>query len=251
VPVDAHHAYGGVARFRVPGGDEVLEIPSPVNPFGRGYCVQNSPEGVDGVPLPQVEDPAALLTPETFVCDLARPEEAPTPAGLGVYGRSWYPRMAWAGVMPHEREHVRSLLREQAAKLDPVKDADAAAMLREYDPPVLAPEFFQCAFPGMAVPLLAGDEAVTLRNLTPSGTLAFNLPGRAPRIRLDRGAGLQDVPSALDTLIFLADPPRLVLVWRARVPLVDGAEGERFSTMPIQVEDVDLATARRAGGEGA
>lgn len=251
VPVDAAHAYGGVARYRLPGGEDVLDIPSPVNPFGRGYCVQNSPEGVDGLALPQVEDPGRLLTPESLVRDLTRPDEVPYPAGLGVFGRSWYPRMAWAGVMPHDRDRVRDQLRDQAKKLDPAKDAETIAMLNEYDPPILAREFFQCAYPGMAAPLLAGDESVTLRNLSPEGGLSFNLPGRAPVIRIDRGGGFRGVPSVLDTLVFQVDARRLVLAWRARVPLEGDPGLEAFPLMPVEIEDADVATARRVSSDPA
>jgi hypothetical protein len=247
VPVTPFLAYGGVARFRVPGTEDVLDLPCPANPFGRGYCVQNSPEGLEGLALPQIEDPENLLTPETLVRDLATPESVPWPAVLTPFGRAWYPRSSYAGVPPHDVPRVRDLVRAQADGLDPEKDADAIAMLREYEPPVLAPEFHQCAAPGLAVPLLAGDESVTLRNLSPDGTLSFNLPGRAPLVRVGTGDDARTVPMDLDTVAFDAETGRLELTFRGRLPLPTPEAVDAFPGAPVALEDVDLARARREG----
>lgn len=246
VPVTPANAYGGSARFRLPGAEDVLDIPCSANPFGKGYCVQNSPEGVDGVSLPQIEDPSALLTPGTLVRELGAPEAVPALGTLGVYGRAWYPRSAYSGVPPHEVDRVRAQVRAQADALDPLADADAIEMLRDFQPPVLAAPFFQCASPGLALPYLSGDEAITLRNLTPSGLLSFNLPGRVPLVHLDLGDGLRAVAMILDTVVFDAETGRLELTFRGRVPLGAPDAVEPFLAGPIEVRDVDLVEARRA-----
>lgn len=245
VPVLPSLAYGGVARFRVPGTEDVLEVPCPANPFGRGYCVQNSPEGLEGLALPQLEDPDHLLTPETLVRDLSAPESLPWPAVLTPYGRSWYPRSSYAGVPAYDAPRVRDQVRSQADALDPEQDADAIAMLREYEPPILAPEFHQCAAPGLALPLLAGDESVTLRNLSPEGALSFNLPGRAPRVRVGEGDDARRVPMVLDTVCFDVETGRLELTFRGRLALSGPEAADAFPGGPATVEDVDLATALR------
>lgn len=245
VPLDFTRAYGGVARYRVPEGDEVIEIPCPSNPLGRGYCVQNSPEGLDGLELPQVENPDALLTPENLIRSIGSPEDLPVPAGFGVYGPAWYPRVAYAGIMPHDMEEARARMREQASQLDPETDAATIAMLEDYDPPGMAPEFFQSAAPGMTFPYLDGDESVTLTNLTPSGLIAFNLPGRRPLVRLDREEGPLSLAADLDTVVFLVDEMRLVLTFRARCALTGPGETEEFPSRTMEIEDLDTKEYRR------
>lgn len=240
------NSYGGVARYRIPGSEDVLEIPCPCNPFGKGYCVQNSPEALDGLDLPQIEDPAALLAPETLVREIGAPENLPLPAGLGFFGSGWYPRVAYAGVMPHEVERVRAQVREQAAALDPEKDAAAIEMLRDFDPPVLAPEFFQGAAPGMTVPYPRGDESVVLKNLSPSGHLAFNLPGLRPLVTLDLGRGQEVVPMALDTVLIVSDEARLVLTFRGRVSLGSPELAESLPTAPLELHETSVGDYERA-----
>lgn len=240
------NSYGGVARYRLPDSEDVLEIPCPCNPFGRGYCVQNSPEGLDGLDLPQIEDPAALLTPETLVREIGAPENLPLPAGFGFYGSGWYPRVAYAGVMPHEVDRVKAQVREQAAALDPEKDAAAIEMLRDFDPPVLAPEFFQGAAPGLAVPFPRGDESVALKNLSPSGHLAFNLPGRRPLVTLDVGRGPEIVPLVLDTVVILPEEMRLLLTFRGRVSLGGPELAESLPTAPMELHETSAGDYERA-----
>lgn len=251
VPMSFTNAYGGVARYRLPDSEEILDIPCPSNPFGKGYCVQNSPEGLDGLELPQIEDPSALLTPDNVVREIGAPENLPLPAGFGFYGSGWYPRVAYAGVMPHEVERVKAQVREQAATLDPEKDAAAIAMLRDFEPPVLAPEFFQGAAPSMAFPYPRGDESVVLKNLTPSGHLAFNLPGRRPLCTLDLGAGPKMVPMVLDTIIILAEEMRLVMTFRGRVPLAGPDVVENLPTAPLALRETSIGDYERAVADRA
>lgn len=245
VPMDFTHAYGGIARYRMPDSDDVLDIPCPSNPFGHGYCVQNSPEGLDGLELPQVEDPDALLTPESMVRDMGSPESLPVPAGLGVFGSSWYPRVAWAGIMPYEMERAREQIREQADALDPKEDAETIAMLQDFEPPVMAPEFFQSAAPGMTFPHLSGDEPVSLKNLTPEGTLAFNLPGLRPLVTVEREEGPLVLDAVLDTVVFSVEAMRLVMTCRARCPLSSGDDPEAFARFPVEVEELTVNDYRR------
>lgn len=240
VPMSYRYAYGGVARYRLPNSDEVIEIPCPTNPFGKGYCVQNSPEGVDGLELPQIEDPSALLTPETLVREIGSPEKVPWPAGFGFYGRGWYPRVAFAGVMPYEMEKVKAQVREQAKALAPDKDQVTIEMLENFEPPIMDVRFYQGAAPGMTIHYPRGDESVAIRNMTPSGYVAFNLPGRRPLVRLDVGKGLEPVPMVLDTVVILPDEMRLMLTFRGRIALGGPDMAESFAAAPLELMDLSV-----------
>ncbi len=230
VPMDWRQAYGGVALLEVPDTDEPLEVRSSGNPFGMGFCVQHRAMGIDGLALPQIEDPENLLTPAALVQDASRPETHPIPAGLGFFGRNWYPRVAFAGVLPQDVERTQEQARQQAAELDPQKDAETVALLNGLDPPVMDSRFFQAAAPGMQMPMLYGGEPVALRNLTPSGYLSFNLPDRMPVVVV----GGIVVATDLDTVIFDVTTGRLVLTHRGRVAVTDDAGVEAFLSAPAE-----------------
>src|SRR5262249_19059315 len=53
-------AYGGVDIY----SDPVMALPYGRNPLGRGFVVMNKKESVDGLLLPNIEDPQDRLTPE-------------------------------------------------------------------------------------------------------------------------------------------------------------------------------------------
>lgn len=245
VPISYYYSYGGVAKFKVANSEDIIEIPCPSNPFGKGYCVQNSPEGLEGLELPLIEHPDALLTPENIVQELGAIEKTPITAGFGTFGRGWYPRVAYLGVMPYDVEHVKASVRESAKGLDPEKDATTIAMLSEFEPTVMSPEYFQCSAPGMAFPYLSGDESIFLRNMTPDGVFSFNLPGRVPLIHANLGQGSQLCPAVLDTVILLMEEMKVILTFRAVVPLANQEQIDMFPSLPIEVEDVDLVKYRQ------
>jgi hypothetical protein len=66
-------AYGGWDRKSVPD----LPFAYPRNPLGTGMALTNSPEVIEGLPLPNLEDPQDPLTPERLV--LEEPSRSPWP----------------------------------------------------------------------------------------------------------------------------------------------------------------------------
>lgn len=238
VKLSFRNAYGGVAKYKPRGGDEVIEIPCPCNPFGKGYCVQNSPEAIDGLELPQIEDPERLLTPENLVQEIGVFETLPLPAGFGFYGGSWYPRIAYAGVMPFEVERMKVQVRQYAASLDAEKDKDVVTMLETFDPPVMRYEYYQACAPGMSVEYPKGNETVVLENIGEQGYLAFDLPGLRPLLEVDAGRGKEVVPLELDTLCVNADDMKVYMVFRGRVFLMSDDDVEAFLKDVPKVEDL-------------
>ena len=91
------HAYGGWDDKSFP------EIPFfyPRNYMGTGIALRNIKEVVQGMVLPNLEDPKDLLTPERII--LGQPERWPSqplPQGFGWFQRTWYPRCAFVGAYP-------------------------------------------------------------------------------------------------------------------------------------------------------
>jgi len=204
-------AYGGVDVR----SDPQVPYPYPRNHLGKGFAVRNEKGAVDGLELPNIEDPADLLTPARVCCHaIDRWQGQPQPQGFGWYLKYWQPRAALAGVLPADRK-IEQELRKEYAKLLPEA---ALAVYEKTKLPDMDFRFFSGASPGLSVPFLNGDEAVTLTNLSPEGVQTFRLPGERPRITLDIGKGPQDPGTVLHTVQIRADDGEVDLVWRAAVP---------------------------------
>ena len=81
-----------------------MPCPDPRNPLGRGFAVARRADVLDGLELPNIEDPADLLTPERLCAgEYANWPNQPKPAGLGWAPKTSLPRAALAGVLPADR----------------------------------------------------------------------------------------------------------------------------------------------------
>jgi hypothetical protein len=177
------------------GSDTTPQGPAmhPRNPVGRGFRASNGSRPVSGQALPNLEDPAAMLT---------SPSDAPPPAGFAPVASSWLPRRAYAGTYDEKW---------QAAKAPYLPD--------DFDL-----RFFQIAPPGLTTPgFLQGGERVEVRGMTPTGLMAFALPALIPDVAFQVGNNSTARPSVLDTIILEPDEARFVMVWRASLACDKGA----------------------------
>jgi hypothetical protein len=194
LPLVFERAYGG-------GG-------YPRNPVGRGFVTDAMPR--DPVPLPNFEDPADLLTPQRLV--LRQPKHwnrQPLPQGMSWFGKTWYPRMSYAGVTPGDVD-ADETMREEALGLVP---AGQIALARQFRLPSWDVRFGNGAAPGLAVHGLRGDETVRLNNLTPNGYTEIRLPGGAPIIVADIGAGAARPEVRLYSIVLEPDAALVTLIW--------------------------------------
>jgi len=142
-------AFGG---FDKPAGMYCKE-----NHVGTGFIGKRSAERVEGLKLPNLEDPRNLI---------GAWNSRPRPAGLGFYGRSWAPRLAYAGT------YDEKYMKERHPRL----------------PADFSYRFFNGAHPDLQVGgYLRGDEEVDLLNVCPNASRAhFRLPGVVPKITVAR-----------------------------------------------------------------
>lgn len=181
------------------------------NPVGRGHAERWYLRAARParIPAPQVE------APDAEAARLGRPA---MPAGFGVVGRAWTPRLALAGT------YDQRWLEERHPRLP--ADFDFAYWNG-------APADQQ------VTPHLRGDERISLFNLCPEqqGTdhdadgntvLSFDLPGHLPFVLVRFADGsLGELAARLDTLIVDAAPDdgnpgkkvSVTCVWRATVAL--------------------------------
>jgi hypothetical protein len=188
------------------------------NLAGTGFIGRQTRERVEGLRLPNLEDPRNLITSW---------DTRPVPVGFGFYGRGWNPRLTYAGTYD-----------------------DAYVKDRHPLPPVdISHRFFNGASPDLQVDgYLIGNEDVALLNVCPHEPEArFRLPGVVPRITVSRytvpldrwleerpedptGAALplslEDVSTVLDTLVFVPDEGVFYEVFRGmcRLSSLDSQE---------------------------
>ena len=175
----------------------------------------NTRKPVDGLELPNLEDPAALLNPRQLCLgEYSRWEKQPFPAGLGWFPKTWYPRALLAGIMPADRP-VEQELRAAYGKLLP---PDQRAQYLKHGLPDMNFKFFNGASPGLALPFLKGGEQVVTENLSPEGALRFQLPADTPHVGLDIGQGVQEPPVVLHTVMIRMEDRQVDMLWRGAVP---------------------------------
>jgi len=200
-------AYGGRDRKSMPP----MLLAYPRNTLGTGFAIKNTHEVIDGLYLPNFEDPKDMLVPERVVLeDPINWNRQPLPQGLGWFHRTWYPRCSFVGSVPGFVKPEEPL-REELLGLVP---QNQVALARQFKLPSYDVRFNNGASLGLVLPYLRGDEMVRLIRLTPDGQLEFTLPADRPNIMLDIGLGENKLEVVLHTVCVRVEEMQVDLVWR-------------------------------------
>lgn len=157
------------------------------NPVGRGFAGQRKTEEMNGVPLPNLEDPNNLIS------DIS---QRPEPACFAVSAPHWRPRSAYAGNYDETWQSQRA----------------------PYLPEDFDKRFFNMAHPDLVYPgFLSGGEQVEIINMHPHGTLKFALPHVSLNTVVSIAGDSVQARFNLETLVIEPDELRLSLIWRAAV----------------------------------
>ena len=181
VPLIYERAFGGTDTEGANPANHGVERR---NPVGAGFSTGPNGKPIEGLVLPNLEDPAALIE---------SPEDRPEPAGFGFTGRGWSPRASYAGTYDEAWK---------AARFPFLPD--------DFDE-----RYFQGAHPDLicAAPLRGGEQ-VLVQNASDLGELRFALPTVALSITARiKGVAAEHVPR-LDTVQIEPDERRVVLSWR-------------------------------------
>jgi hypothetical protein len=200
-------AYGGRDEKSVPD----IPFMYPRNFMGAGVVLRNVNEAVEGLSLPNIEDPEDLLTPDRlFIEEADRWHLQPLPQGFGWRQRNWYPRSALLGTYPPFLD-AGVVTAEERLGLLPQNHVALAkqSRLRPMDA-----HFANGASLGLIFATFKGNEDVELVGLTPNGLLEFSLPDETPTIGLDLGQGMQALDAQLHTVSIRPDDLELDLIWR-------------------------------------
>lgn len=246
------HAYGGrdhaaEAKYGNPLKDPAfarglesidLDAASPFlyprNPVGRGYLIEATAPALERLSLPLLEDPLDPLTPARLAAnDPLLWHRMPLPQSTGWIDYSWYPRVAFLGVVPIvdwfdeppiecERKLIPAYLADGTGKTileESGLDAACGASL------------------GLQVPLLRGGEAVELHHLHRTRMRWRVTVPPAPRIQTDGRKGrMNDTEPVLHALILEPDRDRVTVVWRGSAAAIRRYAPQELAKMPLRVD---------------
>ncbi|MEN3332480.1 MAG: hypothetical protein V7641_1845 [Blastocatellia bacterium] len=182
MPLRYERAFGG-ADLSDPDRPQFDEM----NPLGTGFVA--SAKSAWGRPLPNLEHPTELIKSW---------KDRPTPAGFGAIGRSWHPRLSYAGTYD-------DIWMQERCPLWPTDFNEL---------------YFLSAPPGLLFPngIPPGTE-VELVGFHEERNLRFNLPDIELMARTETVTGEIESRPVLDTVILEPNTPRCLLVWRMSLKL--------------------------------
>lgn len=181
MPIIYEKAFGG--RHQI---NEKEYIEEPRNPIGCGFKGKRSSREMEGLSLPNIEDPQNLIQ---------WPSDQPTPAGFGFCASSWMPRQQFAGTYDKQWQQER-----------------APYLAVDFDS-----RFFNGAHPDLIYPtFLQGGERIQVRNMHPEGDMQFQLPEISLQSEVFLSQTSHKLPMTIDTLIVEPNKKQISMVWRSR-----------------------------------
>lgn len=248
VPLTFERAYGGAdaAACALHGNpmaglaEQVPEEPIfakvnpyayPRNPNGRGFVIEATRAAIDGLMLPNLEDPDDRLTADRIaVGRLERWPAQPLPAATGWVSHGWFPRVAYIGFKPADPGYTFA---EVGLGAVPQRMIDGPPGFPEMDL-----GFANGAPAGLQVPLLRGGEAVVLAGLhAEAREIELRIPGDRPALWTDGRKGKRgETDPVIHTVIVEPDEERLSIVWRGSCPALRPYSAEELARMPFWVE---------------
>jgi hypothetical protein len=184
MPLVYERAYGGVdPRSKTPERDWEWR-----NPVGTGFAV--SRENVQGSRVANIEYPDEAISSWS---------DRPRPAAFGPIAGHWQTRAGFTGTYDEKWMKERQPL-----------------LPEDFDD-----RFFQTVPADQQAPsFLRGGEPVTLLQLTPGGTLRFQLPRVLPRFETRFSDDTRELHEdcKLHSVILEPDYPRVSLVWHSALP---------------------------------
>ena len=195
MPLCWERAFGGWDRT-----DSTSPAWEPRNPLGTGYSRRGSAKTLEGLPLPNFEDPGNVIRSWS---------DRPVPQGFGFTPRNSEPRIRYAGTFDAAWQKDRM----------PILPDDF-----DYRYFNGAPAYLQ--YPGY----LVGGETVSSENLFSGYIAPFRIPALLPAVRCVAGGQRLEQGAMLDTVVLDTDKNHLVLVWRAKftVPLNETSDEVRI-----------------------
>ena len=170
MPMDYAHAYGGQAEYLQ--DDQFLTIFYPYNLTGKGFIREE--DKAEGTPLPNIENPDALIS---------NWEDQPIPA-------------SWATLPLNTPIHGQRGIDASGAEL------------------YIKPQFYCRANPELVLTRLNPEERIILHGMCPNTDFSFQIPNWKVSAFCQVGQQSQRKTASPDTLVILPEERRFYLVYR-------------------------------------
>jgi hypothetical protein len=179
MPLVWERAFGGCAQR------EATIYSDTRNPVGTGYRGGAGDEGLDGVRLPNLEDPSTPISSW---------KQAPAPACFAPLCAHWEPRRSYAGTYDDDWQRSRA----------------------PYLPTDFDARFFQLAPADQILKATpTSGELVQVYNASPSGYFSFTMPSLHVQVAYRIRGQRIERPANLDTVVIEPDARRVAMVWRS------------------------------------
>lgn len=237
MPIEWSRAYGGTdATAELDDDVDALQLALllggrrrwgeyPRNPLGLGWRVGPGLSRLDGVALPNLEDPQRALRPEDLpVASVRAWAKQPVPRCFGWVDPAWFPRCAHAASVPDVDDPRALELVGGSEAWDPTpRSTSSTARL-----------LWSGASLGLAVAPLHGGEILRTLGLDPEGEFLLRLP-TPPRD--GAGRGFDDRATRWNIHTCAIDLPGHMVhtVWRGAVPIHGTAPGDSSAQRREQV----------------
>jgi hypothetical protein len=186
MPLCYDNAFGGTDLRHEDPAQHAAFMP---NPSGCGFHAQLKDEWLAGSRLPNTEETGVAVE---------QPDGNFRPMSFGALGRHWEPRFRYAGT--YDKKWLDEVF--------------------PFLPDDFDEQYYQAAPLDQQIPKPAGDQHVTLVNLTADGRREFLLPHfEAPISVFPRNGERQDLSAEMDTVLIEPDQERLTITWRTARPL--------------------------------
>ena len=196
MPMVYERAYGGQHKHK----DVIYNEPR--NPIGLGFVGKRSIAELDGLPLPNLEDPNQLISSFNV---------KPTPACFAPSAPFWQPRVDFSGTYDEQWQTTRA----------------------PYLPLDFDKRFFNIAHQDLIAPTyLTGGEQVEITHMHSHGNLAFNLPHVAFNAEVQMAKEHYRPKFNLETLTLMPNDLSISMLWRAE--LVCDKDMLKISTINIK-----------------
>ncbi len=158
------------------------------NLVGAGYLKNSDSDNIDNTPLPNLENPSALIRSWS---------DRPSPMGFGTIGRGWQPRINYAGT--YDKQWI---------------DDRFPFLPNDFDE-----QYFLSAPQDQQLPTLTGGERVRCVNMTPQRELTMTVPTIEIPVAYYFRDRTEKVMPKLDTFLIEPDENRVLITWRCRISL--------------------------------
>ncbi len=202
VPLIYERAFGGVHER------EEGALFEPRNPIGCGFVGKKRKKEIEGMKIPNLEDPADLI---------GKPGDQPPPAGFGSISPAWEPRKSFVGTYDEAWQKKRA----------------------PFLPNDFNPRFFNMAHPDLVCKgYLKGGEPVEVVNASPNGPLRWKLPTCRVEASVQVMGKLEKPPLYLETVLIEPSASALCMTWRAA--LVCGKKAMKVEQVELVLQSLDV-----------